>query len=100
MKITYDPDVDAMYLQLIEGDHQCRTVRLSDEVALDFGSEETLVGIEILDARRLLGKGKLPRLLVDNVALTAAPPTRSNGNGKATGKRPRRTRKRAAGKSE
>ena len=69
MKISYDSEVDAMYITLVEGEHECRTVRLSDEIALDFGPDETLVGIEILDAKRLLGKGKLPRLLVENVDL-------------------------------
>src|SRR2546430_17001594 len=72
MKISYDSDVDAMYITLIEGEYECRTVRLSDEIALDFGPNETLVGIEILDAKRLLGKGKLPRLVVDNLDLEAA----------------------------
>jgi uncharacterized protein YuzE len=70
MKITYDQDVDAMYIQLIEGDHQCRTVCLNEEVALDFDARERLVGIEILDAKRVIGKGKLPRVLVDSLALT------------------------------
>jgi uncharacterized protein YuzE len=69
MKITCDPEVDAMYIELIDGDHQCRTVRLNDEVALDFGEDEKLVGIEILDVRRVLGKGKIPRLHLDQIAL-------------------------------
>ena len=72
MKISYDPDVDAIYIQLIAGDHECRTVRLSEDVALDFGPGEKLVGIEILDAKKVIGKGKLPRLVVDNLDLEAA----------------------------
>lgn len=69
MKISYDEDVDAMYIQLIEGDHQCRTIRLNDDVSLDLDERERLVGIEILDAKRVLGKGKLPRVLVDSLAM-------------------------------
>ena len=49
-----------MYIQLIDGDHQGRTVSLNDDVTLDFDGRERLVGIEILDAKRVIGKGKLP----------------------------------------
>ncbi len=66
MKITYDPEVDAMYIYLVEGKHECRTVQLNDDINLDFGEGETLVGIEILDATRVLGKGKLPRLTIND----------------------------------
>src|SRR6267142_3263897 len=69
MKITYDPEVDAMYIYLVEGKQECRTVQLNDDINLDFGDEETLVGIEILDASRVLGKGKLPRLMINDRAL-------------------------------
>jgi uncharacterized protein YuzE len=55
MKISYDESVDALYIQLLPGGGECRTLRLSDEVALDLGPEEQLVGIEVLDARRVLG---------------------------------------------
>ena len=72
MRISYDPEVDAMYIALVEGDHECRTVRLTDQIALDFGDRETLVGIEILDAKKVLGRGKLPKVIVDNLTLSAA----------------------------
>ena len=71
MKITYDEEVDAMYIQLIDGDHQCRTVSLNDDVALDFDARERLVGIEILDAKRVIGKGKLPKVVADRLMMTA-----------------------------
>jgi uncharacterized protein YuzE len=77
MRISYDEEEDAMYIAQVEGDHECRTVRLTDEVAQDFGPAEQLVGIEILDTRRVLGKGKLPRLVVDRLPLpTTAPNSR------------------------
>ena len=28
MKIGYNPEIDALYIRLIEGKHECRTVRL------------------------------------------------------------------------
>jgi uncharacterized protein YuzE len=72
MKISYDPEVDALYIRLIEGNHECRTVRLNEEVALNIGAGERLVGIEILDAKEVLGQGQLPLLLLENVALAQA----------------------------
>ncbi|TDI92522.1 MAG: DUF2283 domain-containing protein [Caldithrix sp.] len=67
MKISYDEETDALYIRLVEGQHQCRTLRLSDEVALNIGEGELLVGIEILDAKDILGNGKLPHVLLENV---------------------------------
>jgi uncharacterized protein YuzE len=34
MKITYDAEVDALYIRLLEGKHECRTVRLSFTLGL------------------------------------------------------------------
>ncbi len=72
MKISYDPEVDALYIRLIEGEYECRTLRLNDEIALNIGPGEVLVGIEILDAKRVLGKGKLPPVVLENVKLSEA----------------------------
>jgi uncharacterized protein YuzE len=58
MKISYDPEVDAVYIRLVEGEHECRTLQLNDEIALNIGPGEVLVGIEILDAKEVLGKGQ------------------------------------------
>ena len=33
MKITYDSEIDAIYIRLIEGEYQCRTVRITEDVA-------------------------------------------------------------------
>ncbi|MGI8966904.1 MAG: DUF2283 domain-containing protein [Limisphaerales bacterium] len=71
MKISYDPEIDALYIRLIEGEHECRTVRLNDEVALNMGAGEKLVGIEILDAKAVLAEGKLPQIFVENLPLVA-----------------------------
>ena len=48
VKISYDPEIDALYIRLIEGKYECRTLRLNEEIALNIGSDEKLVGIEIL----------------------------------------------------
>ena len=53
MKIDHDKEADAMYIRLQEGEFQCRNVRLTDDIALDFAAGERLVGIEVLGASRI-----------------------------------------------
>ena len=72
MRISYDSEVDALYIRLLEGEHQCRTLRLTDEISLNLGEGETLVGIEILDAKEVLGQGSLPTVVLENVPVTKA----------------------------
>ena len=73
MKISYDPEVDALYIRLIDGKEKCRTVRLSEEVALNIGEDERLVGIEILDAKEVLGSGNAPVVVLEGLASSNAP---------------------------
>ena len=73
MKISYDAEVDALYIRLAQGKHECRTVRLNEEVALNIGEGEELVGIEILDAREVLGFDKVPAIMLEGLASSAAP---------------------------
>jgi uncharacterized protein YuzE len=73
MKISYDSEIDALSIRLIEGKQECRTVRLSEEVALNIGDGEKLVGIEILDAREVLGSGKVPAVVLEGIASSTAP---------------------------
>ena len=72
MRISYDVEVDALYIRLLEGPFECRTLRLTDEVSLNIGPHEQLVGIEVLDAKAILGKGALPTVVLDNVASVQA----------------------------
>jgi len=67
MKISYDPEVDALYIRLLDGRQECRSVRLSDEVALNIGVGERLVGIEILDATSVLRLGKSPVVALEGL---------------------------------
>jgi uncharacterized protein YuzE len=67
MRVSYDREADALYIRLIEGRHECRTLRLGEEVALNLGPGERLVGIEILDASRVIGDGHVPELIVENL---------------------------------
>lgn len=62
MQISYDKAADALYIRLIEGEHELRVVRLTDDVALDFTAGEKLVGIEVLGASRLFERPDAPAI--------------------------------------
>ena len=72
MRITYDIETDALYIRLVEGKYECRTVRLNEEIALNIGPGEKLIGIEILDAKEILGGGQLPQVVLENISLARA----------------------------
>ena len=67
MRIKYDSQIDALYIKLTDEKHQCRTLRLTDEIALNIGENELLVGIEILDAKEILWAGNLPKIILENI---------------------------------
>ena len=60
MGITYDKEVDALYIRFLEGEYECRVVRQTDDIALDFAAGEKLVGIEVLGASRLFKEPQSP----------------------------------------
>jgi uncharacterized protein YuzE len=67
MKLTYDKEADALYIRLLEGEYQCRVVRLTDDIALDFAAGEQLVGIEVLGASRLFEMPEEPAIDLKNL---------------------------------
>lgn len=59
MKFTYDKDVDAAYIYLkfpIKPGEAKNTVELKDNIVLDFDENQKLIGVEILDASKMLSK--------------------------------------------
>ncbi|MGI8554565.1 MAG: DUF2283 domain-containing protein [Dehalococcoidia bacterium] len=71
MRTTYDPQVDAMYIRFTEGPAQVTTVRLSDDIAINYAPDGNIVGIEVRDASaHAFRPGADPQVIVQN--LTAA----------------------------
>jgi len=57
MKIYYDAEVDALYLQFrIVGPGAAQAKPLGDQIIADYDAEGRLIGLEILDASELLGE--------------------------------------------
>ena len=68
MKISYDPQVDAAYFRFVQGDHECTTVRVSEDVAVNVGPGGKVVGIEVLDASENLEiVREAPSIQVENL---------------------------------
>ncbi len=67
MRVKYDHEADTLYIELIEDAKVTRTVQLSQEITLDFGLGEKLIGIEVLDAKTTVGNGNVPKVLLENL---------------------------------
>lgn len=58
MKVRYDPEADAIYIDLIPNKKSTRTEELREDILVDYNGKE-MVGIEILDASSKLPKRSL-----------------------------------------
>ena len=58
MKITYDKEANAAYISLkdINAGEVKRTVELKEDIMLDFDKQGKLIGIEILNASKIMNK--------------------------------------------
>ena len=54
MHVTYDSQVDAVYIKIIPGKHKVVTVNVDEDIALNLDEQDRLIGIEILDASKRL----------------------------------------------
>ena len=68
MKIKYDPEVDAAYISFRADIVQVTTIRITEDIAIDFGPHEEIAGIEILDASEHLSIVKeSPKIELENL---------------------------------
>ena len=67
MKISYDPSVDALYIRLIDEPAECEIIQINDQVNLNIGPKEKVVGIEILDASEFLKDYKKHKVELENL---------------------------------
>jgi uncharacterized protein YuzE len=59
MQILYDVKTDLLYLRLDDRKQQVINKRLSEDIVLDLGEDNRIVGIEILDASKHLNPERL-----------------------------------------
>ena len=77
MRITYDSQVDALYIRFIET--TVTTAHVAEGIAVDYAADGAIAGIEILDARKRFGDLEVfRRVVLEDIALAKpAPATRS-----------------------
>jgi uncharacterized protein YuzE len=61
MKVTYNKEADAAYIFLrdLKTGLVERTEKISEDIFLDFGKDDIILGIEILSASKRIGKNEL-----------------------------------------
>ncbi len=64
MKISYDPEADALYIEL-SGAEPADSMDIEDGVTVDLDSNGHMVGIEILDAQERLGAESLDSVVIE-----------------------------------
>ena len=70
MRITYDSELDALYIRFIET--MVMTKHLAEGIAADYDVEGRLAGIEILDAVKRFGAQEVFRqVILEDIALVA-----------------------------
>ena len=68
MHITYDPEVDALYIRFKE--NTVTTKHLAEGLAADYDAQGRLSGIEILDAIKRFGdKETLKKVILEEIGL-------------------------------
>jgi len=69
MKITYDSQVDALYIRFKEA--TVTTKRLTEGIAADYDDKGQLAGIEVLDAMKRFGEPSVfKQVVLEDIALT------------------------------
>lgn len=70
MHITYDPEVDALYIRFEEA--TVTTKKLDDGIAADYDAEGKLAGIEIFDCLKRFGdKATFKKVTLEEIGLGA-----------------------------
>ncbi|MEM3484373.1 MAG: DUF2283 domain-containing protein [Candidatus Bathyarchaeia archaeon] len=68
MRITYDAEVDALYIRFIET--TVTTKHIDEGIAIDYDSEGKIAGIEILDAMKRFGsKEVFKKVILEDIAI-------------------------------
>ncbi len=71
MRIEYDPEADALYIQLREAQVE-DNLDIEDGVSVDFDGNKHIVGIEVLDASKRLSPSDLSSIVIEKLPLQAS----------------------------
>jgi uncharacterized protein YuzE len=71
MKLTVDPEADALYLRLNDSEI-ADSEQVASGVILDYDAEDNVVGVEMLHLSKRARKADLERLLFETLGASAA----------------------------
>lgn len=72
MRIEYDPEADALYIQ-VRDTYASDNIDIEEGVTVDLDKKGHIVGIEILDASKRLSVEELTRLTVERFPVESLP---------------------------
>jgi uncharacterized protein YuzE len=64
MKVSYDPDVDAVYLELLKGEPD-GVIEVAEGIHIDISTDGKILGIELLDASKKVSLDSLLTYEID-----------------------------------
>ena len=73
MKIEYDPEADALYIQ-IRAAHPSDNIDIEEGVTVDVDERGHIVGLEILDASKRLSPSDLTSITIEKLPLEITTP--------------------------
>jgi uncharacterized protein YuzE len=77
MRITYDAEVDALYIRFIKT--TVTTEHVAEGIAVDYAADGRIAGIEILDARKRFADPEVfRRVELEDIALARPVPAASS----------------------
>lgn len=71
MKVTYDKKSDLLYIRLDESRQDVTNKRVAEDVVLDIGEGDRIVGIEILEASAHVDLSKILPILHEGIKVSA-----------------------------
>jgi uncharacterized protein YuzE len=72
MRITYDPEADALYIELRHAT-PADSRDIEEDVTADLDGDGHVIGIEILHVRERLGREALASVVLEQLPLTVEP---------------------------
>ncbi len=66
MKIEYDPEADALYIQIREA-HPSDNIDIEEGVTVDVDEHGHIVGVEVLDASKRLSPSDLASITIEQL---------------------------------
>lgn len=70
MKVTYDPEADALYVCFQKEPAVAETHEINDEIFVDVDEQGHIVGLELLSASKQVPRSELFSLLFENLMET------------------------------